>query len=135
MLVTILRNLVGNAVKYSSRGDSVLVACRRRGRQVAVEVRDRGAGIPADRLASIFDPFDRGTRDGGGGMGLGLHIVRQTAEMLGHRLEVRSAPGVGSTFTVLVPCPELCRIAGPQRSSLSAQGGRRSVPYLRELTG
>jgi signal transduction histidine kinase len=104
MLRTILRNLVGNAIKYSRSRGRVLVGCRVRKNQVLVEVHDNGFGIAANRLAAIFNAFDRGDREGSGdGLGLGLHIVRVTANMLQHPIKVRSIEGKGSTFTVCLP--------------------------------
>ena len=109
MLLTILRNLVGNALKYARRGTRVLVGCRRRGGTVLITVHDQGPGIAPRRLATIFEAFDRGGREATprdamtGGLGLGLHIVRQTAEALQHPVTVRSREGRGSTFAVAVP--------------------------------
>ncbi|GJD47428.1 Sensor protein KdpD [Methylobacterium crusticola] len=103
MLTTILRNLVGNAVKYARRGGRVVVGARRRGGRVVVEVHDDGPGIAPVRLAGIFEAFDRGGRRDAGGLGLGLHIVRQTAEALGHPVGVRSVPDRGSAFWVTLP--------------------------------
>ncbi|MHC2017694.1 sensor histidine kinase [Methylobacterium sp. CM6247] len=104
MLAVILRNLVGNAIKYSGRGGSVLVGCRRRGGTVVIEVHDRGYGIPASRFATIFDAFDRGGQEHTEqGLGLGLAIVQQTAMVLDHPITVKSIEGVGSTFSVTVP--------------------------------
>ncbi|MFE1600025.1 sensor histidine kinase [Methylobacterium sp. ID0610] len=103
MLATILRNLVGNAIKYAGRGGRVLVGCRRRGSRIVVEIHDNGLGIAPERLAGIFEAFDRGGRRDGVGLGLGLHIVRQTAQALGHAVAVQSHPGRGSTFSVTLP--------------------------------
>jgi signal transduction histidine kinase len=112
MLMTILRNLVGNAVKYSKRGGRIVVGCRVRRGHVSIEVRDAGHGIASDRLACIFEAFERGAWSGiGSGLGLGLFIVRQTAEALGHRVTVRSVEGVGSTFAVLLPRADCARAA------------------------
>ena len=104
MLRTILRNLVGNAIKFTRTGGRVLVGCRARGEHVVIEIHDTGRGIPPHRVAAIFDAFDRGGREGAeDGLGLGLHIVRQTAEMLRHPIAVRSVEERGSTFSVTVP--------------------------------
>lgn len=102
MLRTILRNLVGNAVKYTSKG-GVLVGARPRGRQVAIEIWDTGSGIPAHMLERIFDAFERADSTGVEGLGLGLWIVQKTAQLLCHRVAVRSVPGQGSCFSILVP--------------------------------
>ncbi|MET0313297.1 MAG: HAMP domain-containing sensor histidine kinase, partial [Hansschlegelia sp.] len=91
MLKTILRNLVGNAVKYSARGASVRVSATLRRGRVVVDVSDDGCGIAEASLPRIFDAFERGGRtDVGGGLGLGLHIVRETAEILKLPVAVRS---------------------------------------------
>ncbi|AWN37142.1 sensor histidine kinase [Methylobacterium radiodurans] len=103
MLMTILRNLVGNAVKYAGPGGRVLVGCRWRPDRVTIEVRDNGPGIAPERLSGIFDAFDRAGRRDGAGLGLGLHIVRQTAQALTHPIEVRSRRGRGSVFSVTAP--------------------------------
>ncbi|MGT2481500.1 sensor histidine kinase [Methylobacterium oryzae CBMB20] len=103
MLTTILRNLVGNAVKYAGPGGRVVVGCRRRQGRVTIEVHDGGPGISPERLAGIFDAFDRAGRRDGAGLGLGLHIVRQTAAALDHPIAVRSRRNRGSVFGVTAP--------------------------------
>ncbi|HZB93212.1 MAG TPA: sensor histidine kinase [Stellaceae bacterium] len=101
MLATILRNLVGNAVKYTRRG-GILVGCRRDPDGVRIEVHDTGIGIPPERLEEVFGEFYQ-LDPKNEGLGLGLAIVRRTADMLGHRLAVRSTPGRGSCFSVVLP--------------------------------
>lgn len=103
MLATILRNLVGNAVKYARPGGRVVVGCRRRGARIEVTVLDDGAGIAPEKLATLFEAFDRAGRRDGAGLGLGLHIVRQTAQALTIPVGVRSVVGRGSAFTVSLP--------------------------------
>ena len=102
----VLVNLVGNAVKFTAVG-SVTVKLGpqpgERGR-IRIEVIDTGIGIPADRLSDIFEPFqqaDNSTVKQYGGTGLGLAITKRMLEFLGHRLEVRSEVGVGSTFSIV----------------------------------
>ncbi|HLI10664.1 MAG TPA: PAS domain-containing sensor histidine kinase [Alphaproteobacteria bacterium] len=104
MLRTILDNLVGNAIKYTTAG-GVLIGCRPRGRSIHVQVVDSGSGIPADSLEAIFDEFYRLDAAHGQGLGLGLAIVRQTAALLDHPVIVKSQPGKGSNFTVVLPLP------------------------------
>lgn len=107
MLLTILRNLVGNAIKYCGPGGHVDVGCRIGPNSVTIDIRDDGGGIPAERLVRIFDAFERGDHAGQQeGLGLGLLIVRQTAELLRHTVSVRSIENVGSTFSVEVPRPD-----------------------------
>ncbi len=125
MLRTMLRNLVGNAVKFCSRGGRVVVGCRRRGGSVLLQIHDNGYGISASRLASIFDAFERGDWEGRGeGLGLGLHIVRQTANALGHPISVRSIDGEGSTFSVTLP-------RANTTSATGATGRAHAAPHVR----
>jgi signal transduction histidine kinase len=101
MLKTVLRNLIGNAVKYSNPGSEVWVTARCRTSHVIIEVADEGCGIADGALTRIFDAFERGGRtDVGGGLGLGLHIVRETARLLNHPVAVQSIEGEGSRFSV-----------------------------------
>lgn len=100
LLEGLLRNLIRNAIDYTPRRGRVLIACRKRGSEVQIEVRDNGTGIPPDRLARIFEAFQRLDATRSDGLGLGLFIVRRAAELLGHRIEVRSAVSRGSCFVV-----------------------------------
>jgi signal transduction histidine kinase len=105
LLERVLANLVQNALRYTRRG-GVLVAARRRGAAVALEVWDTGVGIPAEKLGLVFEEFyqiDNPERDRSRGLGMGLAIVRRLCNLLGHSLEVHSKPGQGSTFRVVVP--------------------------------
>ena len=110
LLQRILTNLVSNAVRYTHDG-SVLVACRRRGQRIRLEVRDSGVGIAPEAQEIVFHEFvqlDNPARMRDKGLGLGLAIVRRLTDLLGHRLELRSAPGRGSVFAVEMDlsCPE-----------------------------
>ena len=102
----ILLNLMGNAVKFTDRGEvNVSVECREKDdEQVVLEVgvRDTGIGIPRDRLHLLFKPFsqvDASTTRKFGGTGLGLVISRQLVEAMGGSMEVFSTEGLGSTFS------------------------------------
>ena len=104
-LKIVVKNLVGNALKFTREGE-VVVSARREGDRCVVRVRDTGVGIPAEHLPAIFEMFrqlDSSDRRSFGGVGLGLYIVRKLAEQLGATLEVESALGVGTTFTVGLP--------------------------------
>jgi signal transduction histidine kinase len=101
MLRAIIGNLVGNAIKYTERG-RVLVGCRKRRSSLSIEVLDSGSGIPAEQLGAIFDAFHQ-INPASEGLGLGLSIVRRTAEALGHPIALKSDLARGSHFTVLVP--------------------------------
>jgi len=105
MLERILRNLIGNALRYT-RGGRVLVGARRCGDSLRIEVHDSGPGIPAERREEIFLEFHQlgnPQRDRRQGLGLGLAIARRLAALLDHSLELRSTLGRGSVFSVVAP--------------------------------
>lgn len=105
LIERILRNLAGNAVRYTDRG-GVLFGARRRGGMLRFEVWDTGLGIPEDQLDLIFDDFHQvgnAARNRQEGLGLGLAIVSRLSRLLACRVDVRSRLGRGSCFTVEVP--------------------------------
>jgi two-component system sensor histidine kinase AtoS len=102
-LQQILMNLVLNALQATPAGGLVTLRIHREGDAVAVEVRDTGAGIPADKLPEVFEPFYT-TKPSG--TGLGLSISRQLAELNGGSLTLESASGQGTTARVLLATPE-----------------------------
>lgn len=110
LLTGILRNLVRNAIDHTPSGSRVLVACRRRGPEAHIEVRDSGSGISAAELPRVFGAFERGDGSRPDGLGLGLFIVERVAEFLGHRLEVRSSVGRGSCFVVMADIAPSVRV-------------------------
>ncbi|MDI3381549.1 response regulator [Xenophilus aerolatus] len=102
----ILKNLLSNAVKFTDRGSVVLAVARGEANGLRFEVSDSGIGIPADQHELIFEAFhqaDGTTSRRYGGTGLGLSISRDLATLLGGTLGVRSTPGQGSTFTLMLP--------------------------------
>ncbi|WP_034853805.1 hybrid sensor histidine kinase/response regulator [Inquilinus limosus] len=104
----IVQNFVSNAVRYTRQG-TVLVGCRRRAGALVIQVWDTGPGIPQEQLSAIFEEFRRlgsGSEDEPAGLGLGLAIVERIAARLGHRVAVRSWPGRGSVFEVVLPLAE-----------------------------
>ena len=101
----ILINLLGNAVKFTETGEVELRVSQDNG-FVCFHVRDTGDGIPPDHIERIFEPFTQVNQTGTrihGGTGLGLPVSRRLAQMLGGSVEVKSAVGVGSEFTLCVP--------------------------------
>ncbi|HEY7894084.1 MAG TPA: PAS domain S-box protein [Gemmatimonadaceae bacterium] len=108
----VLINLVGNALKFTAHG-SVSVHVRAdaaTGRPTRIDVIDTGIGIPADRQQKIFEAFEQadvGTARRYGGTGLGLAISRALCQLMGYSLDLRSEPGAGSTFSIVIVKP-LC---------------------------
>ncbi|WP_338416867.1 hybrid sensor histidine kinase/response regulator [uncultured Sphaerotilus sp.] len=140
MLEQILRNLVSNAVRYTETG-GVLVAARRRGELLHIEVWDTGHGIPEALQHTVFEEFvqiadqpgeqpvarhSASHRDGSRGLGLGLSIVQRSAALLGHRLHLRSRLDRGSCFSVEVP-----RTRTPLKTPLAAEVDARPLQGLR----
>ena len=100
----IFANLIDNAVKYSPSGEPVEVRVAQSNGAVIVSVRDRGPGIKEQDQRLIFEKFGRVTGVGSKpGTGLGLYIARSIAEAHGGTIELSSAPGRGTTFTVKLP--------------------------------
>lgn len=131
LMTRILRNFLSNACRYTSTG-GVLLAARRRGHHLELQVWDTGRGIPEDRLESIFLEFnqlDVGRAAERKGVGLGLAIVERIAKILEHSVRVRSRPGRGSVFTIQVPMasclPAANPVALPQPSMGDPLPGRR----------
>jgi signal transduction histidine kinase len=103
-LQRVLWNLVGNAIKFTPFGGTVAVMSRMIGNNVAILVKDSGIGIPEEDLSILFSEFRRlrGAANSEG-TGLGLFIVKTIVEAHGGSVAVESEPGVGTTFTVLLP--------------------------------
>jgi len=104
LLLRIIENLVFNALKFTRGG--VLVAARKRGGAVVIEVWDQGPGIRQDHMSRIFEAYHQGPEasiDGPRGVGLGLAVVRRFADRLGYAVSVSSRLGRGSVFRVAIP--------------------------------
>ncbi|HXE53759.1 MAG TPA: HAMP domain-containing sensor histidine kinase, partial [Tepidisphaeraceae bacterium] len=102
LLALIVQNLISNAVKYTERG-AVIVCGAPSEDGCLISVEDQGPGIAPERLSSLFSPFTRGETHGKPGVGLGLSIAGQAAQVLGAKIRAESQPGKGSTFYVQVP--------------------------------
>jgi two-component system, sensor histidine kinase len=125
LLSRILQNIVSNAVRYTTTG-GVLVGARSRGATVLIDVADTGCGIPEDERNAIYEEFHRGPLAArgelsGGGLGLGLSIVKRMVDALGHGISFRSVVARGTVFRL-----ELAAAAVPRTEpgSLPAEPDR-----------
>jgi protein-histidine pros-kinase len=107
LLGEIIQNFVSNAIRYTDKG-AVSLTCRAAGHELWIDVTDTGIGIDAAQLDEIFQEFHQIKNPGleTEGFGLGLAIVKRLAELLGHRIQVESSVGQGSTFSVCLPIVE-----------------------------
>jgi signal transduction histidine kinase/ligand-binding sensor domain-containing protein/DNA-binding response OmpR family regulator len=131
----ILVNLIGNAIKFTEKGEiAISVQCREflfdeqdeRHHQISISVKDTGIGIPDGKIGRIFESFtqvDSSTTRKYGGTGLGLTISKSLAEMIGAHLEVQSRHGEGSIFTLFL-APEKFREAAPVEDHWDGIGRR-----------
>ena len=124
LLTQILENLISNAIRYTREG-LVRLRCLHEELFIRIEVLDTGLGISPDELDNIFEEFHQA---GSGasrpeGLGLGLSIVKRTAELLGCELEVRSTLGEGSVFSVTVP-------RGDEENVLASGADEVSLPVV-----
>jgi two-component system CheB/CheR fusion protein len=122
LLEQMIRNLLSNALKYTRAG-KVLLGCRRHQGMLSVEVWDTGIGIPGGEVQAIFEEYhqvDNPAREQSRGLGLGLFIVQRLADLLGHRVRVRSRPGKGSVFAIEIALP-------PSEAELQREGQRQGA--------
>jgi len=108
MLRRVLQNFISNAISYTNEG-GVLIAARKRGQAIRLDIVDTGIGIPEHQYNEIFEEFHRGIPPQhhheaiSGGLGLGLAIVSRMLKTLQHPMTFRSKPGGGTWFQILVP--------------------------------
>ncbi len=145
-LEQILKNLLANAFKVTEKGSVTLRVEPRDGGMLAFAVRDTGIGIAPEQQAAIFEAFrqaDGTTNRRYGGTGLGLSISRELANLLGGQIEVQSAPGAGSTFTLVLPqsyseplavepttAPQPSRASVTMAEAITPPPARRDEPEL-----
>ena len=99
-------NLLDNAIKYNRRGGEIVIKASQKPEAVEIEVRDSGIGIPSEDLPRIFERFyrvDKSRARESGGTGLGLSIVKHIVERHGGKIQAKSAPDKGSSFTLTLP--------------------------------
>lgn len=133
LLERILSNLVSNALRYTETG-GVCLGCRRSGRdgdELRIEVWDTGIGIPKDKREEVFREFvqlENPQRQRDKGLGLGLAIVERLSRLLGHPLVLRSQPGKGTMFALVVPRAPAAAPSEPAESAAQTEhlfAGRR----------
>lgn len=128
LLLTMLQNLVSNAIKYAPRGP-VLIGCRARGVCVSIWVIDRGPGIAGEHLPRLFDEFYQIRKLGNAdmqGVGLGLSIVRRLGDLMGLDAKIRSRPGHGTSVAIhgLVAAEAVPRVVDRDNYSVPLHGLR-----------
>jgi len=112
LLRHILNNLLSNAVKYSPQGSEVTFSLERSGESAAIAIQDRGIGIPMEDQPRMFESFQRASNvENRPGTGLGLAIVKKAVELHGGEISLKSAPGAGTRFTVVLPLRPVGQLA------------------------
>jgi signal transduction histidine kinase len=122
-MLQVFSNIVGNAIKFTPEGGSIMIRVEPRESEVWFFITDTGPGIPEDQLPRLFDRFWQAKRTARLGTGLGLTIAKGIIEAQDGRIGVESQLGVGSTFFFTLPR------ASPASSAAEANGGDR--PELR----
>ena len=117
----VLINLLSNAIKYNQAGGTVVVACSASTQErICIRVTDTGAGLPADKLAQLFQPFNRLGQESSAeeGTGIGLVVTKRLVELMGGVIGVESTVGVGSAFWIeLITAATLPVLAGITEST------------------
>ena len=106
MIERMITNLISNSLRYTPSGGRILIVARRRGEDIRIEVRDSGVGIAPEHQEAIFAEFyqvGNPARESNKGLGLGLSIVDRLAKVLNIRVSLKSRPGEGTIFALLVP--------------------------------
>jgi PAS domain S-box-containing protein len=135
-LTQVVANLLNNAAKYTDPGGRIEVKVDRQGEGVRLAVRDNGIGLDADALEKIFELFSQipaghARAQGGGGLGIGLTLVRRLVELHGGTVEARSdGPKLGSEIVVRLPAAAAGALERPPAAPPAAAGRRGSLRIL-----
>ncbi|WP_077339245.1 hybrid sensor histidine kinase/response regulator [Pseudocolwellia agarivorans] len=119
LLSRIIQNFLSNAFRYANNG-KVLLGCRKQGDELSIQVFDNGPGIPIDKQQQVFEQFMQLKTSnviGPKGLGLGLNIARSLAEILGHKINLKSEVDKGCLFSVNVPLDESSVLVKPKQNS------------------
>jgi len=138
----ILINLFSNAIKYNQAGGTVVVACAASPpERIRVSVRDTGAGLAPEKLAQLFQPFNRLGQEAGAeeGTGIGLVVTQRLVELMGGVIGVESEVGVGSVFWIELNSAsapsfvdDTYEAAAPVRTQLGTGASRRTLLYVED---
>jgi PAS domain S-box-containing protein len=137
----VLINLLSNAIKYNAAGGSVAVDCRAiaASGRVRVTVTDTGAGLPPEKVAQLFQPFNRLGQESGGeeGTGIGLVVSKRLVELMSGVIGVESTVGTGSTFWVELPSSAPLAMPAPLEllpveESAPSLDGMRTLLYVED---
>jgi PAS domain S-box-containing protein len=130
-LAQVFANLLNNSAKYTSPGGKIEVKTERRGQEAVVTVKDNGAGIPRDRLDSIFEMFNQvqgSLERSQGGLGIGLTLVRRLVQMHGGSVQADSAgEGKGAEFVVRLPIHDARPAASPEPTPAREPSAARRI--------
>ncbi len=139
-LKQVLLNLLSNAVKYNRDAGAVVVTCEQVApNRLRLSVQDTGAGLDAEQVASLFQPFNRLGQEGGSqeGTGIGLVVTKRLVELMGGEIGVTSSPGVGSVFWIeLATTAPLAAVAersageAPAVQAVPREGEPHLIPHL-----
>lgn len=139
LLQRMVMNLANNALRYTQTG-TVLICCRKvnQGTSVRIDVMDSGVGIASEHQTDIFKEFfqvGNAARDRAQGLGLGLNIVQRSARLLGHEVQLESAVGCGTRFSIVVPLATapLISMAREAEATFSTQLPQNSLEGVRVL--
>jgi len=136
----VMINLLSNAIKYNRRGGMVIVECARaEGARVRVSVTDTGAGLNAEQVEQLFQPFNRLGQEEGAeeGTGIGLVVTRQLTELMGGAIGVFSEVGVGTTFWIELaassePVLEIPASDQPPAAAVGAGAPLKTLLYIED---
>lgn len=130
----VLLNLVSNAIKYNQAGGEVLIEIRQTPEGAVLSVHDTGPGIAEDRMAELFEPFNRLGRETSSvpGTGIGLAVSQRLSNAMGGRLEAFSEVGVGSTFTLHLPLARFGEGGGQASQAALGQVPAATILYVED---